>query len=302
VVIVGEHGEYGQNELGQVLYPRRRLFDSAVSAMIGANTFVPIFTDKHFAWSTDDSLAMYRLARRHGIPLLAGSSVPLAWRIPQGADWPLGTPMDAAIAISYGPTEGYGFHALEAMQALAERRAGGETGVIAVQALTGDDARAAIAGGRVDPELFEAALASFRLDPVAEQAARETMRDVFLVTYSDGTAGAAVLCEDGVRNFAAAARGGETQIACEMYLEPAPYRHFIFLVRAIESLMLHKCEPWPVERTLLTSCMIDAAMRSRHAGGIPVETPAIATVTYQPPATVPDTGHDQRVPEAIADA
>ena len=56
-----------------------------------------------------------------------------------------------------------------------------------------------------------------------------------------------------------------------MHLEPSPYRHFVFLVRAIEHLILNREEPWPVERTLLTTCMLDAAMHSRHAGGTPVE-------------------------------
>ncbi len=302
VVIVGEHGDYGQNDLGQTLYPRRRLFDSAVSAMIGAGRFVPIFTDKHFAWNTADAQAMFDLSRRHNIPMLAGSSVPLAWRVPQGTDWPLGEPMESVVAVTYGPTESYGFHALEAMQVLAERRAGGETGVTSVQALTGAAARAAIADGRVDADLFDAALASLRLDPAVDQAARETVRDVFLVTYADGTRGAAVLCENGVRNFAAAARGASTRIACEMHLEPSPYRHFIYLVRAIESLVLAGREPWPVERTLLTTCLLDAAMQSLHAASEPIATPALTSLSYTPPATVPDTGLDQPVPEELPDA
>ncbi len=301
VVIVGEHGDYGRNELGQTLYPRRRLFDSAVSAMIGAGTFVPIFSDKHFAWSTADAQAMYNLARRHDIPLLTGSSVPGAWRIPRGTDWPLGEPLDSVVAVAYGPTESYGFHVLEAMQVIAERRPGGETGVLSVQALSGDEARAAITDGRVDAGVFNAALGAFRLDPEAEAAARATVRDVFLVTYRDGTRGAAVLCEEGVQGFAVAASGAETTMACEMHLEPSPYRHFIFLVRAIERLMIEREEPWPVERTLLTTCLLDAAMHSRHDGGALVETPEVATLSYQAPETVADTGHDLVIPEPLAE-
>jgi hypothetical protein len=301
VVIVGEHGEYGRNELGQTLYPRRRLFDSAVSAMIGAGKFVPIFSDKHFAWSTADAQAMYDLARRHDIPLLTGSSVPGAWRIPMGTDWPLGEPIDNVVAVSYGPTESYGFHVLEAMQVIAERRPGSETGVLSVQALSGDEAKAAITDGRVDAALFDAAMAAFRLPAADEAAARATVRDIFLVTYRDGTRGAAVLCEDGVRGFAAAASGPTTSMACEMHLEPSPYRHFVFLVRAIEQLILKRAEPWPVERTLLTTCMLDAAMHSRHAGGEPVETPEIANLTYQAVETMPDTGHNLEVPAPLAE-
>lgn len=301
VVIVGEHGEYGRNELGQTLYPRRRLFDSAVSAMIGAGKFVPIFSDKHFAWSTADAQAMYSLARRHQIPMLTGSSVPGAWRIPRGTDWPLGEPLDAVVAVAYGPTESYGFHVLEAMQVIAERRPGGEIGVLSVQALSGEAAKEAVADGRVDADLFEAALGAFQLGADAEAAARETVRDVFLVTYRDGTRGATVLCEEGVRGFAVAAGGPETTMSCEMHLEPSPYRHFIFLVRAIEELILNREEPWPVERTLLTTCLLDAAMHSRHDGGVPVETPEVANLSYQAPETMPDTGHNCEVPEPLAE-
>jgi hypothetical protein len=302
VVIVGEHGDYGRNELGQTLYPRRRLFDSAVSAMIGAGKFVPIFSDKHLAWSTADAQAMYNLARRHEIPMLTGSSVPGAWRIPQGTDWPRGEPLDSVVAVAYGPTESYGFHVLEAMQVIAERRPGGETGVLSVQALSGDEAKAAVADGRVDASLFDDALAAFRLPEEDQTAARETVRDVFLVTYRDGTRGAAVLCEDGVEGFAAAASGPSHRMACEMHLEPSPYRHFVFLVRAIEHLVINREEPWPVERTLLTTCLLDAAMHSRHDGGKPVETTEVADLTYQAPDVMPDTGHNLPVPDVLPDA
>ena len=43
VLIIGEHGDYEDNEWGQKLYPRRRLFDSVLSAMIATDTFVPVF-------------------------------------------------------------------------------------------------------------------------------------------------------------------------------------------------------------------------------------------------------------------
>jgi hypothetical protein len=296
VVLIGEHGQYGENTLGQVLYPRRRHFDSAVSAMIGAGKFVPVFTDKHFAWSTEDSFAMYDLARRLDIPLLAGSSVPLSWRIPQGADWPFGAPMEAAVAVAHGPTEGYGFHALEALQVLAERRQGGETGVRSVQLLSGDQAQAAVADGRVDPGLFGQALDAFRHDAVYTNAARQHVRDVFLVDYSDGLHGVVVLCEYGVDNFAVAARGGGEELACEMHLEPDPYRHSLFLVRAIESLMLDRAEAWPVERTLLASCVLDSAMHSRYAGGVSVETPRVQNLSYLAPEHIEDAALNEPTP------
>ena len=41
----------------------------------------------------------------------------------------LGTPIEDALLAAYGPIEVYGFHALEALQAMIERREGGEVGV-----------------------------------------------------------------------------------------------------------------------------------------------------------------------------
>src|SRR5699024_7575491 len=83
VVIIGEHGQYEENEYGQQLYPRRRFFDDCLSAMIAADRFVPVMNDKHLAWNLTDARAMYDNARRLGVPLLAGSSIPVAWRRPQ---------------------------------------------------------------------------------------------------------------------------------------------------------------------------------------------------------------------------
>lgn len=109
VVIIGEHGDYEENEFGQKLYPRRRLFDAAVSSMITAGRYVPIFNDKGLSYSTDDALAMVGTARRLGIPLAAGSTIPLSWRVPADAQWPLGEPMTDAVAVGWGGAESYGF-------------------------------------------------------------------------------------------------------------------------------------------------------------------------------------------------
>ena len=53
-------------------------------------------------------------------------------------EYDLDTPLEAAIGIGYGGIESYGFHALETLQCMIERRTGGESGVVAVQCLEGD--------------------------------------------------------------------------------------------------------------------------------------------------------------------
>eukprot|EP01048_Picozoa_sp_COSAG05_P011136 COSAG05_NODE_1028_length_6112_cov_11.983868_8_plen_116_part_00 len=77
-------------------------------------------------------------ARELGAPFMAGSSLVFAWREPW-LEHPLGASIDTAVAIGYSGLDIYGFHALEALQCMVERRAGGEVGLAAVQCLEGDD-------------------------------------------------------------------------------------------------------------------------------------------------------------------
>ena len=72
-------------------------------------------------------------------PLMAGSSVPLTWRRPP-LELELGSPVDRAVMVAYGGKEVYGFHALEGLQCLLERRKGFETGVAAVRCIEGANA------------------------------------------------------------------------------------------------------------------------------------------------------------------
>lgn len=290
VVIIGEHGDYGFNELGQELYPRRRLFDAAVAAMVAADRFVPISIDKHLSYSFTDAAAMVSTAERLGIPMLAGSSVPLAWRVPTGAAWPLGAPMREAVSVSYGPVERYGHHILELLQSQVERRTGGETGVASVRALHGDAAAAAVRT-EVDQQLLHDALARMELTGEAAERAKASVDELFLITYRDGLRAAGVNCKQEVRQFAFAASGdGDgAPLSFASWLERRPHRHFTYLVRQIESLMINRRSPYPVQRTLLTTGVLDAAMHSRHAGGELRETPELG-IAYQPEPKVPDTG------------
>jgi hypothetical protein len=290
VVIIGEHGDYPLNEYGQKLYPRRRLFDAAVSTMISAGRTVPIFNDKGLSWSAEDATYMVDTAHRLGIPLLAGSSVPLAWRVPTASEWPLGAPMDHAVLAGYGPIEVYGFHNLEALQVHVERRRGGETGVAAIEALAGERARQAVADGRVDPALLRRALQTFDLSDADLRRAAGSIRELTLLEYRDGLRAAVVNCADVIRNFAIACSGPADEMACQMWLQGPPHHgHFTFLVRQIEALVLNQAAPYPVQRTQLTTGILDVAMRGWHAGGARYDTPELA-ISYPPPAHVSDTG------------
>ena len=112
VLSIGEHGDYPLNALGQKMYPRKRFFDEMVDVMQQAGRYVPVFNDKHLSYRWDWGLQMYRTAHRLGIPLMAGSSVPLAARRPP-LEWNSGVEIEEAVSVHGGGLESYDFYALK---------------------------------------------------------------------------------------------------------------------------------------------------------------------------------------------
>ena len=82
VVSIGEHGTYPTNAKGQHEYPRKRFFDEIAAVVRSAGRPVPVFNDKHLSYRWDWAKSMYDTARDLKMPLMAGSSVPLAQRVP----------------------------------------------------------------------------------------------------------------------------------------------------------------------------------------------------------------------------
>src|SRR5262249_8996895 len=136
VVLIGEHGTYPYNEKLQHLYPRYELFSQIVDVFKSSGRSVPVFSDKHLSVEWGKAKQMYDWSRELKFPFLAGSSLPLCWRKP-ALEIPFGAKVKSAVTAHYGGTESYGFHSLEMLQVMAERRAGGETGVASVQLLEG---------------------------------------------------------------------------------------------------------------------------------------------------------------------
>lgn len=281
VLIVGEHGDFPINDKGQKLYPRRRLFEEVVKVFRAAGKAVPVYNDKHFSYSWADARWMYDQSRDLRFPMMAGSSVPVAWRRPP-LEVRKGARLESVLAVGAHDVEILGFHVLEALQAFAERRAGGETGVRAVRCLEGEAAWQAAREGLWDRMLLDAALA-----PVPGKKGRpeELDRDatVFLVEYVDGLRATGYLSRRHTGEFAAAVKpagGKPTGTWC--YL-PKPQRdHFSFLCNHIEKMFLTGRPSYPVERTLLTTGMLAFLMDSRHAGGKRLETPELSALRYDP--------------------
>ena len=291
VLCVGEHGDYPENARGQKLYPRRRFFESVTRVFEKTKKTVPVFNDKHLGATWADAKWMVDKARALFVPFLAGSSVPVTWRRP-----PLNLARDSdlveAVQIGYGPFEGYGFHALEGLQCLAERRKGGETGVKAVQCLQGADMWKALDEGRWSRKLLEAALARVPAHARGDYrtaTARDKAAGVFLIEYRDGFRGAVAMMngwvyegDGGAFTCAVALKGRDKPLATQFYLQqPDPFGHFVYLLKAIESMILSGHAPYPVERTLLTTGILDAVMVSKSEKHRRIETNYL-DVRYKP--------------------
>jgi len=291
VLCIGEHGKYPTNARAQILYPRRRFFEEVAAAFVKYKKTAPVFSDKHLGPTWADAKWMYDKARELFVPLLAGSSIPLTWRRP-ALQLPKGCELTAAVALGYGPFEGYGFHTLEALQCMVERRKGGETGVQAVQCLQGPAMWEAMDRGLFSREVLEAALALVPAHAPGDYralTAKDPEAGVILVEYRDGLRAAVVILNGWVYEgdggpfiFAGKLRGRDKPVAVQFYQQLVdPFGHFAYLVKAIESLVQTSHAPYPVERTLLTSGVLDAAMTSKADKHRRVETPHLA-IPYQP--------------------
>jgi hypothetical protein len=63
--------------------------------------------------------------------------------------------------------------------------------------------------------------------------------------------------------------------------QPDPYAHFAHLVRAVDSMIQTGHAPYPVERTLLTTGILDVIMTSKADKNRRVETSHLE-IKYQP--------------------
>lgn len=285
VLLVAEHGRYPYSATGNHQYPKRRFWDETIEVFRRSGKVVPVFIDKHLSDNWKDAKHIYDTARELKIPLMAGSSVPGTWRHPP-ADVERGAKLSEIVGFTYGATDSYGFHGLEAVQSLAEQRRGGESGVRAVQCLSGVDVWRALDDRKVDIDLFRAALARAPGYEQGREIDRKAVRrpKLLIVHHTDGLRVSLFELNGAVGVWTAAWRDGEgrsivsTQFRTQ---EARPAGHFGLLVDGIQRMIFTGTPSWPVERTLLTSGMLDALLLSHSRGGPLIETPELR-VAYQP--------------------
>ncbi len=298
VFLIAEHGKYPESDTGQFLYPKRTMFAQIAAACEQSQRPVPVFLDKHLADNWTDAKWIYDEARRLKIPLMAGSSLPVLWRYPP-RDTQRDQPLREIVVLSYHRLDSYGFHALEIAQALAERRRGGETGVKQVRTLRNEAVWRAIEEGQVDRKLLDEALAQAKDRPIRKDKKLQELvpnPHLFLIDYRDGLRVSVLTLGQLYIDWAAAWRdaSGRTTGAVFWTQEARPFMHFSHLLMQLEPFFQTGQPPWPVERTLLTTGLLDALLISNRDGGRLVETPQLA-IEYQstwnwqqPPPPPPD--------------
>ena len=284
VVFVGEHGNYPFNESGQHLYPRFELFSQILDVYEKAGRGLPTFFDKHLSYDWTKAKTMFARVRKLGFPFMLGSSVPLTLRKPD-IQPKLGTPMTESACIGYGPLDAYGFHLLEIMQTILERRKGGETGVTEVETIEGDNVWTWLSGpGAWAEPLLAAAYAHDPAQSAGSLRERSKNPVLFRIAYSDGLKSVALMLSPSGNNRTIAVRVPGSPEPISLLFGPAterPLPHFDGLVRCIEEMFVTGKELYPAERTLLTTGILAHLFESRRTKAA-VSTPELR-VTYRAP-------------------
>jgi hypothetical protein len=289
VLVIGEHGDFPQNEFDQKLYPRKELFDAVVQVFRESGQVVPIFLDKHLSWNMDWAREIILTVRDLEIPFYAGSSLPMPVTQPLK---PLELPMDAEIseslALFYLHPEIYGIHSIENLQAILERRRGGESGIAAITAYRGEGVWTAMDAGAWSRELFEAALSSTvhpRPGDYRQNCRRHGAHEpvAFVIEHLDGHTSAQVMLEGHISNFSASIRRPDGTIWASPvnafgtnvsgYDDFVP--HFARLDREIERFFLTRRSPVALERHLLTTLEVATWMHALKRPGERLETPEL---------------------------
>lgn len=297
VVIIGEHGNYPRNEMGQTLYPRYDWFKRCVKIFEASGRAVPVFNDKHLSTDWAECDEMVNDSQRLKFPFLAGSSLPVTRRLP-AIDMPHGVPLRESVCVAYGGVDSYDIHALETAQCMSERRKGGEVGIRSVHAVRDEKVWEMLANSdrETTRRLVVSALTrshnlpvegGYYTDVITFDWARKVFPQAvaYFVEHRDDFRTTIILTNIRDFNYAGLRSDNNEVVSCQMYL-PMPGHgsstadFFHPLTRHIEDMILTGTTPYPIERTLLTSGMTLAGVKSLHRGQVPVMTPEMS-VKYQ---------------------
>jgi hypothetical protein len=271
IAVIGEHGDYPRTPRGNFMYPRYRYFEEITKVFRAEGRVVP-YNDKYFAYEWTDTRRMYDSVRELKIPYMAGSTLPLTWRRP-ALEFPHGIELEEVLCVSYSDLEEHSYHGIELLQAMAERRKGGETGIEAIRYSEGPEVL------KLSPELLEAALKT-RVNKVIQDT--KAVPQAIQIRYRDGLK-ATVLNLNGMTRdylFAARAKGRAEPYASCFYIQLYNHNHWSFMVRNFEELVVNGKEPNPIERTLMATGIMLFGLESRLQGQKWLQTNELAAIHY----------------------
>jgi len=258
---------------------------------------VPVYWDEPLGLA--QARGMVEASRQLGFPGLAGSSLPMTGRLPP-LELPTGCRVEQALMVGIGSRRSDRYRALETLQAMVERRRGGETGVRSVQAVEGQAVWRAGSSGRWSRELLQAAVArsdSLQGETLKDGRPRDLVGsgelprlvehpEACLVDYSDGLRAAVLVLNGAVGDFTFAARlGDDSGVASTQFLlPPEPNRAgSACLAARIEDLIQSTRSPVRPERAWIAAGILDRWMESRKKKGVTLDTPELM-LEYRPSA------------------
>jgi len=208
--------------------------------------------------------------------------------------------IDEALMVGCGSSDPMDYHALEAMQCMVERRRGGETGIKSVQLIEGDAVWQAGEQGRYSKRLLEAALS--RSDKIMGKTVEDARPQdlvgsgvlpkivpqpaAYFIERRDGTRTTLLMLNGAVGDYTFACRlkGSDEILSTQFFLTPTPNVTYSAPLGAkIEEMFATGRPPYPVERTLVVSGILDSCLDSKVQGHARLDTPHL-DVTYRAPA------------------
>ena len=291
LMLAGQGDDPGGGPSGSdLLEPMVRVFEEDRRA-------VPVYWDEPLGLA--QARKMVDASRQLGFAVLAGSSLPMTWRLPP-LELPTGCRLEQALMVGIGSRRSDRYRALETLQAMVERRRGGETGVRSVQSVAGQAVWRAGSSGRWSRELLQAAVArsdSLQGKTLKDGRPRDLVKsgklprlvehpEACLVDYSDGLRAAVLMLNGAVGDFTFAARLLDlSEVASTHFLlPPEPNRAgSACLAARIEDLVQSGRSPIRPERAWIASGILDRWMESSKKKGVTLETPELR-LEYRPPA------------------
>jgi hypothetical protein len=244
------------------------------------------------------------LARSRQTVLLAGTPLCVTWHLP-AVELRRGTSLvEALIVVQAGALPGQAsppapsatlagaeLHALEGLLPVIERRAGGESGIRSVRFLEGKELWRAGDKGLWSWPLLTSAISRSH-SPQGDALLDGRTQDLvglglvpklarnprgWLLEHRDGLR-TSILVLDGVVadfNFAVRTQDGIV-ISAQLFRAPPPAEHHVSrLVATMEEFFRNSQLPWPVERNLLITGLLETFQKPSSRSGRRVETPML---------------------------